>query len=67
MPWPVRFPGGSFGAESACKAGDLGSSPGKIPLEKELSTHSSIFTWEILWAEETGGLQSMALQESDTT
>ena len=29
------------------------------PLEKELTTHSHIFAWEILWTEEPGGLQSM--------
>ena len=32
------------------------------PLEKEMSTHSSILAWRILWAEEPGGLQSMGLQ-----
>ena len=35
------------------------------PLEKETATHSSILAWEILWAEEPGGLQSMGLQDSD--
>ena len=30
-------------------------------------THSSILAWEIPWMEEPGGLQSMGLQESDTT
>ena len=25
------------------------------PLEKEMSTHSSILTWEIPWTEEPGG------------
>ena len=29
------------------------------PLEKEMATHSSILTWEFLWIEEPGGLQSM--------
>ena len=29
------------------------------PLEKEMSTHSSILAWEIPWTEEPGGLQSM--------
>ena len=28
-------------------------------LEKEMTTHSSILAWKILWTEETGGLQSM--------
>ena len=37
------------------------------PLEKEMATHSSILAWEIPWTEEPGGLQSMGLQESDTT
>ena len=31
-------------------------------LEKEMATHSSILVWEILWTEETGGLQSMGSQ-----
>ena len=29
------------------------------PLEEEIATHSSILAWEIPWAEEPGGLQSM--------
>ena len=37
------------------------------PLEKEMTTHSSVLTWEIPWTEEPGGLQSMGLQESDMT
>ena len=32
------------------------------PLEKEMTTHSSILAWEIPWTEEPGGLQSMGLQ-----
>ena len=36
-------------------------------VEKEMATHSSILAWEIPWAEEPGRLQSMGLQESDTT
>ena len=39
----------------------------KIPLEEGMATHSSILSWEIPWTEEPGGLQSMGLQESDTT
>ena len=27
-------------------------------LEEEMAAHSSIFTWEIPWTEEPGGLQS---------
>ena len=32
------------------------------PLEKEMTTHSSILAWEIPWSEEPGGLQSMGSQ-----
>ena len=28
------------------------------PLEKEMTTHSSILAWKIPWTEETGGLQT---------
>ena len=35
-------------------------------LEKEMATYSSIFTWEIPWTEEPGGLQSMGSQKSWT-
>ena len=37
------------------------------PLEKEMATHSIILTWRIPWTEELGRLQSMRLQELDTT
>ena len=37
------------------------------PLKKEMATHSSILSWRTPWTEEPGGLQSMGLQESDTT
>ena len=36
------------------------------PLEKEMATRSSILAWEIPWTEETGGLQSMGSQKSQT-
>ena len=32
------------------------------PLEKEMSTHSSVIAWRIPWTEEPGGLQSMESQ-----
>ena len=35
-------------------------------LEKEMATHSSILAWEMLWTEESGGLQSLGLQNSWT-
>ena len=31
------------------------------PLEKEITTHSSILAWEIPWTEEPSGLQSKTL------
>ena len=37
------------------------------PLEKEKATHCSILVSRIPWTEDPGGLQSMRLQESDTT
>ena len=32
------------------------------PLEKRMTTHSSIIAWRIPWPEEPGGLQSMGWQ-----
>ena len=32
------------------------------PLEKGISTHSSVLAWKIPWIEEPGGLQSMGSQ-----
>ena len=32
------------------------------PLEKEMTTHSSILTWEVPWTAEPGGPQSMGSQ-----
>ena len=59
----MGFPCSSVGKESACSAGDLGSSLGwEDPLEKEMATHSSILVWKISWTEEPGGLQSMGSQ-----
>ena len=34
----------------------------KDPLEKEMSTHSSIRAWRITWTEEPDGLESMGSQ-----
>ena len=42
------FPAGSNDKESACNAGDPGSIPGrKDPLEKQMTTYSSILAWRI--------------------
>ena len=32
------------------------------PLEKEMTTHSSILAWRIPWTEEPGGIQSIGLE-----
>ena len=40
---------------------------GEDPLEMGIATHSSILAWRIPLTEEPGRLQSMELQESDTT
>ena len=32
------------------------------PLEKDMTTHSSILAWTVLWTEEPGVLQSMVSQ-----
>ena len=37
------------------------------PLEKEMATHTSILSWEILWTEEPGRLQLMECQRTDMT
>jgi len=37
------------------------------PLEKRIATHSSILAWRIPWTEESGGVQSMGLKESNVT
>ena len=57
------FPGGSDNKESSCNVEDLGLIPGfgRSPGEGN-GTHFSIVAWRIPWAEEPGGLQSMALQ-----
>ena len=32
------------------------------PLEKEMTTHSSILAWRMPWTQESGGLQSLEVQ-----
>ena len=64
------FPGGTVVKNLPANAGDTGD-VGPIlgqedPLEEEMVTHSSILAWKILWTEESGGLQSMGLQKSQT-
>ena len=57
------FPGGSAGKESACNAGDLGSTlDWEDPMEKGMATYSSILAWKVPQTEDLGGLQPMGSQ-----
>ena len=60
------FPGGSVVKNLLTRqemedtwVGSLGQ---EFPLEEGMDTHSSILAWRIPWAEEPGGLQSIASQ-----
>ena len=54
---------GKDGKESACTVGDLGSAlDWEDPLEKEMSTHSSILAWRIPRTKKSDELQSMGPQ-----
>ena len=56
----MGFPGGSVVKNLPASARDVGSVPGSGgPLEKGVSTHSSILAWEIPWTEEPLRLESM--------
>ena len=58
------FPGGSVG-KVCLQCGRTMFDPWlekEDPVEKEMSTHSNILAWRILWTEEPGGLQSMGSQ-----
>ena len=56
--WAFRW---FSGKESTCQCRRWGFDPwiGKNPLEKKVTTHSSILAWRIPWTEELGGLQCM--------
>ena len=65
------FPGGSVVKNPPANEGDTGDwrfDPwvGKVPLEKEMATHSSIPPWRIPWTEWCGGIQSR-VEWTDTT
>ena len=59
----LSFIGGSVVKNPPVNAGDTrdtGSIPGsEDPLEKGMTTHSSILAWRIPWTEEPGGLHSI--------
>ena len=61
----MNFAFGSDGKASVYNEGDPVPSLGwEDPLEKEMTTLSSILPWKIPWTEKTGGLQFMRLQKS---
>ena len=61
------FPSGSVVKSPPAMQGMWVQSLGwEEPLEKEMATNFSILAWKISWAEETGGLQSMGSEESQT-
>ena len=55
------FPGGSVVKNLPANAGDANL---EDPLEREMTTHSSILAWRMLWTEEPDGL---CHKESDIT
>ena len=59
----MGFPGGSVVENlPAMQETQVRSLDQEDPLEKEMTTHSSILAWKIPWTEEPGGLQSMVSQ-----
>ena len=61
--YEMGFPHGSVVKNLPANAGMQVQSLGREDaLEKEETTRSSIFAWEIPWTEEPGGLQSRGLQ-----
>ena len=61
-------PGGSVVKHLPASTGNMGSiSSLKNPLAKDMAIPSIVLAWEIPWTEKSGRLQSMVLQESDTT
>ena len=63
--YPLGFPGGSDGKRLPIMQETQVRSLGQEdPLEKEMTTHSSILAWIIPWTEEPDGLQSMGSHKS---
>ena len=57
------FPGGLVVKNLPANARDTDSILGQEdPLEKKMTTHSSILAWKISWTVKPGGLQSMGSQ-----
>jgi hypothetical protein len=62
----MGFPGGSavknLPAMQESQETQIRSLGGEDPLEEDMTTHSSIFSWKNPWTEEPGGLPSIGLQ-----
>ena len=70
----MGFPGGAGGKEPTCqfrslKRREFNPWIGKIPLEDNVATHSSILVWRIPWTDSSGGLHIVygVAKASDTT
>ena len=65
----MEVPSGAGGKEFTCQCRKhetwVQSLGQEDPLEKGMTTHSSILAWEISWTKEPGRLQSKGLQELD--
>ena len=60
---PVGFPGGQVVKNPhVMQEAQVRSLGWEDPLEKEMTTHSSIFAWENPWTEEPGKLRSTGSQ-----
>ena len=60
IPLPMGFPGGSVVKNlSVVQEMQVQSLDREEPLKQEVTAHSSILAWEILWTEQPHGLQSM--------
>ena len=62
----MGFPGGSVVKNLLANKTQVLSLGWEDPLEKGMTTHSSILAWKIPWAEEPGGLQSVRVAKSQT-
>ena len=59
----MGFPGGSDGKNlPAVQETQVQTLDQEEPLEKGMSTYSSMLVWIVSWTEEPGGLQSMKSQ-----
>ena len=62
-----EFPWGPGGKECICQAGDMGLTPGSGRTSGEGNgTPLQYSCWKVPWTEQSGGLQSMGLNNSGT-